>query len=295
MSKKILIPIIIVLCFVVAGAGVAYAAQNLPVNSTLPVKISDELQEGRGIAQVAAIGDSQFTVRTKKGEKTLLVDANTRFFTSNGSTAAFSDLKMGEWVIGSFQLNGQRDLVARNIILLPMGFDPTQINRRLAGKITAVHLDTSAFSLHTRKGEDLTVTVNSSTIFLGKVQKLSELKPGMLVNLGAREENDKLVALLLWARVPSLRDLLRLVGLVRFDLLSGGRIISTGQNNFTIQTQSGDQIAFRVDAQTRFRSLNQAVKGFNDLKVGMAVLVGAEDQGNGQFLAQQVLVRGKVQ
>ncbi|MGE5221243.1 MAG: DUF5666 domain-containing protein [Omnitrophica WOR_2 bacterium] len=283
MSKKIFIPIIIVLVLAFAGGSVVYAAQGMQAPDNLPVKVVDELSEGgRGIAQVTVVGNNQFTVKTKKGEKTLLVDANTRLFAINGSIAAFSDLKPGEWVIGSYHLNQQGALVARNVILLPQGFDPALINRRIAGRITEVNPGASTFVLHTRKGENLTISVNTTTVFLGKVQNLSKMKPGMLVTAGAREENGKLVALLLWARVPALRY--------------AGKItaIDTAAGSFVLQTRAGKQLTFLVNENTHFRSFGKAVKGLSDLKVGMVAIVIARSQG-GNLLATGVAAANLVQ
>jgi len=54
--------------------------------------------------------------------------------------------------------------------------------------------------------------------------------------------------------------------------------------------RNGEQYDFQVTAETRFRSLQNRVAALEDLQVGMKVLVGAEQVGDGNYQAQVVII-----
>lgn len=360
MSKKFFIPIAVALILAMVIGGAAFAAEAQHPETV-------EIAGINGYGQITALGSSQFTVRNGKGEHTIQVDANTRFLAPGGEARSFSDLKVGNWVIGRVNRDQKSQaLVARQVILLPDGFEPSKINMKAAGRVTAVDLAAGTITIHTLKNGDKTFSVDANTVFLG-VKSLSDIHVGMGAAIGAQDQgNGKLLAVIVGAREPLTRNIGRILSidtaastftvhtakgdeltflvdantnitgldqnikglgdlkpgmrvlvaskmdangnrvamnvtaaalgrLSRFELILGGQIGSTGQNSFTLRTPNHREQTFQVAGTTRFRQLGKGSVDFSSLQTGMRALVGAKDLGNGQFLAQFVLVTGATQ
>ncbi len=72
-------------------------------------------------------------------------------------------------------------------IILPEGFNPRLVERRVSGRVLGVDLQAGTFSLHTRLGDDLTITVNEETLFPGAVKSLEALKTGAAARVGLKK------------------------------------------------------------------------------------------------------------
>ncbi len=108
-----------------------------------------------GFGQVTSIGENQFTVKNKTVERNVVVNAQTRFYAWNGEERAFSDLHVNGWVIVRVSKQSDGSLLTLQTVLLPPGFDGTQINQRAAGLVTTVDAATGSFSLKTGNGQEL--------------------------------------------------------------------------------------------------------------------------------------------
>jgi hypothetical protein len=166
---------------------------------------------------------------------------------------------------------------------------PRQASRqRYAGQIVSVDTAASTFTLKPRRGDqDLVFVVDENTRFRGKdgsVESLDDLEPEMVAVVVAKEQEDgTLLALGVGA---AKRD-----QLPQFEAKVRGRVLSVGNNSFTMQTRSGE-VSILVTGSTAFRARGGQVGGLEDLQEGMIVAVGGKDLGNGmhQYQADLVLV-----
>lgn len=281
MSKKILIPISLVIVLAVAAGAIgtlAVAKASQPAAATVPT--ASGLKGGWG--QVAATGQNQFTVKNKNGEYTLQVNAQTKFHAWNGEQRLFSDMQVNGWVMVSGSKQSDGSLLARQVILLPQGFDGSQADRRAAGSITSVDEAAGSFSLKTLKGQVLKVNTNASTVFMGLVKNLADLRTGLAASVaGIKQSDGSLLALIVAARQPLKKN--------------AGKVtaVDAAASTLSIQSLKGVAITYRVDANTRFRSRAGQIKSLSEVKTGMTVLVQFRKQPNGDLLAKQVLVNVK--
>ena len=227
--------------------------------------------------RITALGDHSFTLALARGtEITVQVTDETRFRTPEGE-ASFADLQVGNPVA----VVGRRDeqsgaLVARVVVILPPDFVPGErFGARALGKVTAVDAEAGSFTLHTRRGEDLTVRVDEHTRFRG-VASLVELQPGMFAAVGGQSQEDG--------------TLLARVVLVRRGRLArrfAGRVVAVDAEagTFDLQTRRGDTLTFHVTDETRYRG---QVSGLSDLQPGMAAVVGARRDADGHWVAVMV-------
>jgi hypothetical protein len=286
MYKKYLIPVVLAMVAALAIGGVAYAAsqpQNNPAQAAQTARAATLAQQWarRGLGQITVIGDNQFTVQLRNGTvKVILVDEQTRYFDAHGTSIAFADLLVGRWAAGR-AVHTADGLLARLVIQLPEGFDPTVPLIRHAGTIANVDLAGSAFTLTTLQGERLTFHVDESTLFMGKVSSLADLQPGMGAVVAAQQRTD--------GSYQAVRVTARQIPQV--DVKAAGRVTSIEIGSFTILGRDGQSHTFQVTPATRFRGLR--VRGLRDLQLGMGVGVAAHDAGNGQLQALLVVARGR--
>lgn len=155
---------------------------------------------------------------------------------------------------------------------------------RAAGEVTGVDLSARTFTLHTRAGEDLVITVTDETRFVsrqGDIQGLEDLEAGMkAVVRGEVTADGAHIARSVGVGDPGDRpDHARYAGVVT----------SVGERSFSIQPREGGEVTFLVDENTEFHSRDGSVNGLEDLKIGMRVGVGAAVQDDGSLLALNVL------
>lgn len=300
MSKKILIPVVIaVIAALAAGAWTVSAA---PAEQQGPGGFLGKLRQLREHAtfgKVTAVAESAFTIQTAGGEeKTFQVDENTKYRSKLTEEASFADLSVGQWV-AVIAPKDEEDAIARAVITLPEDFDPAKLVRRIrqagrhiikenrsVGEITAIDSAASTITLATKDGEELTFTVDENTKFRGRdgeVQSLADLEVGMMAVIIARPSEDGSVKVAAAVLAEHKEDL------PIFDKKVAGTVVSVGEDSFTIETRSGEQLTFTVTAETKFKSRGGQVQGLSDLKEGMKVFVGAKALGSGQLQAQLVV------
>jgi hypothetical protein len=121
------------------------------------------------------------------------------------------------------------------------------------------------------KDEKLTqVLVNADTRFNGQVKGLSELKVGMAaVALVQPQTGGGLAAMNVTAGNRQER---RMGEVTAVDASAGMLTLKTARD--------GESFTFKVDADTRFRSKDDAIKSLADVKVGMmAIILGRSENG----------------
>jgi len=294
MFKKILVPLGLALLAALAIAGVAYAASQAkdapesvraphasPLQNLVAVEndAAGPLARRRGLGQITALGDDQFTVQLKSGqEKMILVDEQTRYFKADGSAGSFADLQVGLWVAGRVVSTAGGPL-ARVVILLPAGYDPSRTNVALHGEVTA--LGENSFTLHTLRGEDRAVAVDSNTAYAGEVHSFGDLQVGMKAVVGAQKLEDG--------------SLLAVAVAVKLDLIRHAGTITTvdpAASTFGLKTRQGESLTFQVDGSTQYFG---QVKSLADVQPGMLAVVGARQLDNGAYLAARVTAHEKPQ
>ncbi len=290
MSKKIMILVSVVLVISLATVGVALAA-NASSNpgavdpQTQFVNLVDTSQairqQGIRMGQITAIGDHQLTVKIASGTKTVIVDDQTKYYNQAGQPLTFQDLQIGVWVIGKYTRNNNQ-ILAKSIVVLPQGFNPSAINDRLRGTIVAIDQNSGAVTLRGPGGEEQAVILNQATTFLGKVQSLSDVKVGMAASVGAAKQSDgSLQAVIIFAH----QRLLWHIGSVT--------AIDEKADTFTLKTLANGDLIFKVDANTKFISKNHQIKGLADLKTGLAAIVVAHQNADGSLTADRVAAGSK--
>jgi hypothetical protein len=259
MSKKIVIPVF--------AAVVITLMVGLVVTSNVLAQGGNPL--GRllrlrpVLGQVTAIGKAEFTVEMKDGtEKAFKVDDKTRYRSKEKSELTFADLKTGQWVaVVTGRLHGASNL-ARLVVTLPEGLDPTQFEGA-RGKVVSVNQGADQFTLENQEGQKTVVTTNSETIYRGEVTSLADLEIGMLAGVISKEmDGNELVARIVRAGDPIA---------IHFGEITR---INTSAGTFTLKTQrSANELTISVDESTRFRSKANEVSGLKDLKTGMFAIV----------------------
>jgi hypothetical protein len=289
MSKKLYFPIVLALLLsLFAGVFASGAASAAPGGPGQRIR-----QLGRGLAQITEIGDQQITVQRLKGEAVLVrVDENTRYTNRDKEELSFEALQVGQWVRvlplrdESGAQPGDGEVTAKAIIILPEDFDPEDFSGA-GGKVTAIDLAAGEFSLENKEGETLTYATSQETRFAGSLEGLADLELEMVVLVAAEEQADgSLLARVVGSRTPMEK--------------AAGEITAVGADSLTLKLRrSGEEITFKVDENTRFRSKGGELDGLEDVEVGMVGMVMAARQADGDAsaarLASAVLLADKEQ
>jgi hypothetical protein len=281
MFKKILVPLILALVAALAIGGVAYAAgqpEKAPSPAAPLAAVDGNAAQARhrGLGQITALGDGQFTVQLKSGEETVIhVEENTRYVKADGTAGSFADLQVGRWVAGRVVASAGGPL-ARRVVLLPAGFDPDRKNAAARGDVTS--LGDNSFTLHNLRGEDLTIGVDSHTVYAGEIHSFSDLQVGMKVVVGAQKLEDGSLQAMAVAVRP---NLIRHAGEIT--------TVDPAASTFSLKSRQGESLTFQVTPETRFRSRGGQVRGLKDLRLGMGVGVAAQEAENGQLIAMVVI------
>lgn len=222
------------------------------------------------------VSESSFTLFTRSGEDLVFqVNENTHY---RGAVEGLSDLQGG--MVAAVGAIEQDDGTLLAVVL--MARFPLV---KHAGTVTSVDVSANTFGLNTRSGDDLTFSVDENTRFHsrdGSVQGLDDLQLDMVALVSAKKEaNGSFKAVVVGAGTAE--------QLPKFDFRTTGKVITKDKNSFTVETRNGDQYKFKVTDETHFRSRGDWLEDLDDLEIGMRVMVGAKELGNGQYHAQLVL------
>jgi len=274
MSKKIFIPISVALLVAII-AGLWVSTEAIAQEGGLLAR----LRRARPVVgQVTSVSGDQFTIEKRDGkELTFLVDENTRYANKEKAELSIDDLEIGQWVAVASPKRIQEEPVARLVVLLPENLDPPQMSG-LRGSILSVDVSGNQFTLQTQQGEKNTFDVDSSTIYKGEATTFSGLQEGMSAGVAAKElEDGSRLAQIVRTGFPISKHL--------------GEITAVDQEDstFTLRTRRGqEELIFKVDENTRFRSKDQSVESLEDLQPGMAGVVVAREQGDAMPVAVMV-------
>jgi hypothetical protein len=150
-------------------------------------------------------GQETFMLTTRDGrEYTFLVNERTRFRSRDGSIEDIHDLKQGMHAIVVAVKQQDGSLLALGVAAGYPQEDPDIV--QAAGRI--VDLGNRSFTLQTRNGDQLTFTVDGSTVYRsrdGSIQEFGDLRVGMVVVTRAKVlGNEQLRAI--WVGVGWLRN-----------------------------------------------------------------------------------------
>ncbi len=259
MSKKIVIPVVAALVLTLI-AGVVVSS-NVLAQGAGP--LGRLLRAHPLLGQVTRIGTADFTVKTKDGtEQTFTVDDSTRYRSKDKAELSFADLKTGQWVAVVTGRGLGASNLARFVVTLPEGLDPTQFEGA-RGKVSAVNPAGSQFTIENQQGQKTVVTVNAETVYRGEAGSLADLQVGMQAGVISKEMvGDGLVARVVRAGDP--------IG-VNFGEITR---INTSAGSITLKVQrTGQELTISVDESTRFRSKGNEISSLKDLKTGMFAMV----------------------
>lgn len=279
MSKKMMISLLITGILVLFLASSVLAAPPTPNTGG----------QGAGlIGQISAVGENQFTVKTRLGaERTVSVDENTRYFSRQGK-GTFADLQVGRWVTIRAPQSNDGNYTAWLVILLPESFDPSKrLENRDKGVVQSVDRNANTFSIQTADGVAKIYQVNESTIFRGskEVESLSTLPLGRWGVVQA-DPNDILTAKFILVMPenfnPNDSQAKR----------SGGTIqsVDAGNSSFTLQPRQGELLTIKVDRNTGFLNRGDTITSLSDLQANMRAVVLTSQQEDGSYLAITVAV-----
>jgi hypothetical protein len=243
--------------------------------------IMDGFRVGGEITSVDVEAEA-FGLHTGGGEDLRVqVSEDTRFFSRDGEIDGLEDLEPGlwAWVAGSIDDSGAH--VAHKVAVGDPGDRPFRPDlRKYRGAIASVSIDESSFDLTTRDGDSLTFLVNDRTKFHspdGSVTGLADLEVGQAAGVAAvRQDDDSLLAVHVVA------------GFEKVDRRAAGTIASLGENEFELETFGGETLTIAVDDSTAFKSHDGSLETFEDLEVGMRVLVAVRETDGGGLLAIRV-------
>jgi hypothetical protein len=303
MTKKILIPVVLVLVasMIAGGVALAQSGANPPqpgASAGTPGPLTNlarnlaarlaSLRNGSAIGKVDTSSQTEVVIlNLSGGQHTYQVNAQTRFLDENGQPATAQELSAGRWVLVQAFRNGLTTWVARTVYLLPASFNPPQdLNLLVAGQLTSANPAGGTFNLQARNGQPWTFALGQGAAFLGQPKSLADLQSGMQVVIAGinAAQGGSPTAYLVFARQ-------RQVGYA--GIITA---IDAANSTFTLQLRSsGQDITIQVNANTRFRSQNNQYQSLADLQPGMLAAVQATDQGQGQWVASLVTVATQAQ
>jgi hypothetical protein len=303
MTKKILIPVVLVLVASMITVGVALAQSGsnpsqpgAPAGTPAPLSnlargLATRLASLRNAGAIGKVETSSPTqlvvVNLSGGQHTYQVNAQTRYLDENGQPASAQDMITGRWVLVQASRSGLTTWVARAVHLLPASFNPPgDLNLLVAGQLTSTNSAGGMFSLQARSGQAWTFALGQGAVFLGQPKSLSDLQPGMQVVVAGinAAQGGSPTAYLVFARQRQVRY--------------AGSItaVDTANSTFTLQQRSsGQDVIIQVSADTRFRSQKDQYQSLADLQPGLLATVQATEQGQGQWAASLVTVASQAQ
>lgn len=232
----------------------------------------------RGEITAVDLAGSTFSLHSLRGEDlTFLVTEETRFASPGGGVDGLEDLHPGLLAAVAAEKQADGGLLARRV-----GVARKEDRLRVAGEITGVVPGQGTFNLKSRDGASYTFHTSERTRFVsrdGSVQDIHDLKKGMLAVVGAVKVDGEWLALHVAVGNPEDRPDVRLMG----------RIIGLGDSTLTVEKRNGETVVVAVTEATKFKSRGGRIDSFDDLKLGMPVVIAASDV-NGALTAVWIAV-----
>jgi hypothetical protein len=249
MTRKALIAVGLVLGIgLVAAVGVATAEGEIDI-------------AGRGVRHgiIIAVQDGAFTLDTRRGETSLVVDENTHFRIPGVQAPGLDDLSVGDHVGVAGLRTADGTLVARFVVLIPNRRDVGQ----LFGEVTAV--EGHQLEVTRRDGTPLIVLVSEDTRF--RVPEVTD--PG----LEDLEVGDSVFARGRWNEEGQLEAYL--MGLLPegVERVVRGRVTAVNPPHIEVLARGGP-IVITTDQDTRYRVPGLENPSLSDISVDDIMLAG---------------------
>jgi hypothetical protein len=223
---------------------------------------------------------ASFELSTLRGESlTITTDQNTHFRSVDGSVQSVDDLAPGmkAFAVGSISSDGT--YLAHQV----GAGSPETVKRKLIrerGEINSVVPGQSTFELQSAEGNRIQFHATERTHFLSRDQSVTDihdLKKGMQARVAALAHEDGTLEAIVVTVAPEAANLPG----TGVDVRKAGRIVAFGDRSLVVQTFEGEQLSVAVDDQTVYRSAQDRIQEFGDLRTGMLVAVGATEGSGG--------------
>ena len=280
MKKKIIIIVLLVTVCALTLTSAVSAEENMP--------------EGRVrlIGQVTHVDAASnfFEMETRAGEKkTIVVNEGTKYRSPGGKIQKFDDLTRGMQVLVVAVEQGNGTTLAK--IIGAANFPPERDTMRVIGEITGVVASNGSFSLRARNDRILRFETDEHTRYrnqYGELEGLEDLEPGMRALVVARHSEDGFpIALLVAAgKIDDLSPIHHYKGEVSS--------VNPGQGLFTVLTDDDQELEFKINERTKFRSPGGDITSINHLRSGMRVQIGAIVNEDGE-LTPLIIIAGSPQ
>ncbi len=261
---------------------------------TSAVSAEENTLEGRVrlIGQVTHVdaATNSFEMETRAGEeKTIVVNEGTKYRSPGGKIQNFDDLIRGVQilVVAVEQENGT--ILAK--IIGAANFSPEPDTMRVMGEITGVVVPNGSISLRARDERILRFETDEYTRYRsqdGEIEGLDDLDPGMKALVVARhsEEGSPIALLVAAGKIDELPQIRQYKGEVSS--------VNPGQDLFTVLTEEDQELEFKINERTKFRSPDGDITSVNHLRSGMRVQIGAIVNEDGE-LAPLIIIAGSPQ
>ncbi len=234
----------------------------------------------RGRVASIDLDANSFTIEKREGEiQQVIVDTDTIY---RGQVAQLADLEEGMLAgVVSKETTGDT-LIARVV-------KAGQVDRRYVGEVGEVDAAAGTFTLiPQRTGEELTITVDEKTRIISKdkqITSLNDMKPGMVAVVTTDQSSESGSALLARAIAAGEKK-----EFPKFDIRTAGRITALAPNQVTIKNRKGETLVFEISADLKVAKGRNQLASFDDLKVGMSVIIAANEHEDGSTLAQMIII-----
>jgi len=234
----------------------------------------------RGRVAAIDLNANRFTIEKREGEmQQVTVDSDTIY---RGQVAELADLEEG-MLVGVVSKETTGDEFIAKIV------KANQVGQRFVGEVGEVNAAAGTFTLTPKRtGEKLTIAVDEKTRFISKDKKvtgLDDLKPGMIAAVATAQSTESGAALL--AKTVAAGEKREQP---KFDLRTTGRITALDSDQITIENRKGETLVFAVGADSKVVKGRNQPASYADLKVGMAVIVGANELEGGSMQAQVIVI-----
>lgn len=159
---------------------------------------------------------------------------------------------------------------------------PETAGARAAGKLTAIDLSASSFTMETLREKELTVVVSSSTEFRSRneaIDGLEDLETGMpVIVVGTPNSKGELLANIVGVGKPGGAQR-------RFRLQGEIASVGSGEDIFSLRLRDGQELEIHVGEGTRFISRDGSIHGLEDFEAGMLARVQGLKRPDGQLQA----------
>lgn len=189
--KKKLCLLFIAYCLLVAPVALAQSPTPEPTNEEeISQEIKEKVQErieaitetklrkAAYFGNISNITGSEITVNTKKGERIVKTDEETKFIGKNNQEIKLADLKIGNFVIAMGDLDASGSFLGKRILVLAKQPEVAPTRLAVHGKVVDISQEEKIISLkHLKQDLAYEIEITDETTITKKVgEKISKIK-----------------------------------------------------------------------------------------------------------------------